>query len=289
MAANYQDELKALDELFHNVGRFRSSEDFLALLEFVRKFRNIAPYNAFLLHVQKPGSQFVATAVDWKRKFNRSIKVGARPLITLFPFGPVRFVYELGDTEGEDFPEELLKPFKTAGTLPDALWSLLMTNLPRECVFYAEADHGTGSAGFIRGADRGKFQLVKDKKVPVLYELVVNGNHSTEEKFATIAHELGHLYCGHLGSPDPSWWTARTGLPLNVKEFEAESVAWLVCERVGVKNPSEQYLRDYLGNNGEIPPVSLEAIFKAALRVESMTKRTLSIRKLPEKKSGRAS
>lgn len=51
-----------LDKLFIEVGIYRESKDLKNLFEFIKKFRNIAPYNAMLLHVQKPGSQYVASA-----------------------------------------------------------------------------------------------------------------------------------------------------------------------------------------------------------------------------------
>jgi hypothetical protein len=49
--------------------------------------------------------------------------------------------------------------------------------------------------------------LVKEKPVPefidvpLRYELKLNSKHSASENYATLAHELGHLYCGHLGTP----------------------------------------------------------------------------------------
>lgn len=113
----------------------------------------------------------------------------------------------------------------------------------------------------------------------MLYHLVVNQNHSKEEKFATIAHELGHLYCGHLGTPNENWWPDRRKEHINIREFEAESVAWLVCERAGLKNPSAEYLSGYMNENAQIPQVSLENVLKAAGMIEAMTLRGLSLRK----------
>ena len=44
-----------LDELFLKVGLYRHSEDLRELFLFIRKFPRLAPYNAFLIHIQKPG------------------------------------------------------------------------------------------------------------------------------------------------------------------------------------------------------------------------------------------
>ena len=273
-------DIKALDELFEEVGVYRHGKDFKELFDFIKKFPKIAPFNAFLIHIQKPGSQYVASVSEWKNKFNRTIKPGARPLVILWPFAPVHFVFELEDTEGPDsFPSSLLKPFQTEGKISLKKYQRLLNNLPRVGISYHEVDHGTASAGFIKTVSGYTVRGIGESLMKVLYNLVVNKNHSNEEKFATIVHELGHLFCGHLGSPDKKWYPNRINLEKKVQEFEAESVAWLVCERFGIKNPSAEYLTGYLGENGEIPRISFEAVLKAAGMIEAMTQRSTKLRK----------
>lgn len=58
-----------LDQLFLEVGTYRNATDYMELLKFVRRFRKMKPYNAMLLHVQKPGNTFVASASDWWERF----------------------------------------------------------------------------------------------------------------------------------------------------------------------------------------------------------------------------
>ena len=110
-----------LDKLFNDIGTYRKCTDFNELIKFIKKFPRIAPYNAMLIHIQKPGSNYVASATEWKKRFNRTIKPGARPLVILRPFGPVAFVFELSDTEGESFyfPDKLLNPFSVEGKLSE--------------------------------------------------------------------------------------------------------------------------------------------------------------------------
>ena len=64
-----------------------------------------APFNAMLLQVQKPGLTYAASAADWRLRFGRKPKEGARPLLILWPFAPVALVYDVMDTEGEDLPD----------------------------------------------------------------------------------------------------------------------------------------------------------------------------------------
>jgi hypothetical protein len=262
----------ALDKLFQEVQCYQKGQDLQDILKFIKRFKYLAPFNAFLLHVQKPGSRYVASASDWRNRFNRNIKPEARPLVILWPFGPVSFVFELSDTEGkEPFPEELINPFGIEGRLAPQLFQRLRQNLIRFGVSYHEADYGSGAAGCIKISDHFDILFVGEKEVKIFCNLVVNKNHSDQEKFATITHELGHLFCGHLGSPDPKLWPRRTNLEEHIKEFEAESVTWLVCERIGIKNPSASYLSGYLGEDKKIPPISFDTVLKAAGLVESMT------------------
>lgn len=264
-----------LDKLFFEIETYRESSHLKELFEFVRRFPYIAPYNAMLIHIQKPGSNYVASATKWRDKFNRTIKPGARPLVILRPFGPVSFVFELSDTEGyQPFPEELLNPFKVEGQIPNEKFINLKTNLINDGISYSEAEHGTSSAGFIQTTDSTKrIKIYKGQKeiiLKVVYNLVVNKNHSKETKFATILHELGHIYCGHLGTPNSKWWDSRCHLNINQEEFEAECVCWLICERLGIGNPSAKYLSGYLDNNREIPQISIDTVLKSVGIIESM-------------------
>lgn len=49
------DDLEALDALFRRSDRYRSTEEYRNLLDFVGKLFDYSPYNAALLHVQDPG------------------------------------------------------------------------------------------------------------------------------------------------------------------------------------------------------------------------------------------
>ena len=94
-----------------------------------------------------------------------------------------------------------------------------------------------------------------------------------------MVHELAHLYCGHLGSPNVDWWPDRRGLSDNVEEFEAETIAYVVCKRLGIVNPSESYLADYVEQHEQVPTVSLACIMKTAGLIESMSKKKMKPRK----------
>lgn len=85
-----------LDVLFSQVLSFRTSENFRYFMDEIAALPLISPYNAMLVHMQRPGSRYVATAERWKT-MGAKIREGANPLIILRPFGPVEFVYEESD------------------------------------------------------------------------------------------------------------------------------------------------------------------------------------------------
>lgn len=278
-AGSDRDDQGALDKLFQQVEEYRNSKNFHDLLTFIKRFPKYAPFNAFLLHTQKPGSLYVASVSEWDA-LNRSVKPGARPLVILWPFAPVHFVYELGDTEGDEpLPDEVINPFKNRGSLSRGRLEILLGNLLCFGISCHESDHGSASAGFIEVAKVPEIRTIQDQRVRVNYHLVLNQNHENAVKFATAAHELGHLFCGHLGTMSDRLWPNRAGLAKEVEEFEAESVAWLLCERANLENPSAQYLADYLDSHAKIPEISVETVLKAVRMVESMLEKPLRPRK----------
>jgi len=87
-------------------------------------------------------------------------------------------------------------------------------------------------------------------------------------QIATLAHELGHVYCGHIGGHPKGHWPARQGMPNPLRELEAEAVAWLVCGRRGIEPNSPDYLHT-LVPKVNLADVSMFSIYSAANRVEA--------------------
>ncbi len=286
--------LRALDELFSVARQYKSGKAYLELLAFVARFRFYSPFNAMLIHVQMPGARFVAPPHRWLRDYHRRIRAGARPLVILQPMGPVMFVFDVSDTESEDgappLPAAVENPFEVhKGKINDEL-TLTVENAKRDGVAMIEYEAGSQSAGKIAWAKEGKSLsvLVKQKpeseywSVPRRFELLLNSKLSREAKYATLAHELGHLYCGHLGTLNEKWWPDRQGLSHEMREFEAESVCYLVCNRLGIDNPSDEYLAGYLQHHSETPSISLDCVMKAAGLIEQRGRTHLKPRKEKE-------
>jgi len=282
---------RSVDELFNLARRYRLSEAFRQLLEFVSKFHFYSPFNAMLIHVQLPGATFVAPPRRWLLDYRRRIKADARPIVILQPMGPVMFVLDVSHTEPEpgapELPREVTHPFEVRRGRVDRELLLTIENAKRDGVDVVPRAAGSQSAGAITKAASGKTLefIVKERpetayqSVPLRYELLFNSSLSDEAKYATLTHELGHLYCGHLGTPNDRWWPDRRGLLGPVAEFEAEAICYLVCNRLGIDNPSDQYLAGYLVPGQDVPPISLECVMKTAGLIEQMGRQLLKPRK----------
>ncbi len=253
-----------LDQLLADSRLYTKSKDYKALLDFVVRLRNFAPFNAMLLQVQKPGLSYAASARDWRDRFGRRPKEGARPLLILWPFGPVALVYDVLDTVGQPLPEDVAS-FPARGDIEEAelkSFELLLRKKNIDCI---SVDVGDKKAGLIY-----VLQRASDEKKATQYRIHINRNHKPAVKFTTLAHELGHLCLGHLGPDKKLKLPERPALNHSQQELEAESVAYLVCERYGVKSKSQTYLSNFVDANTTTDQIDVYQVMRAAGQVEAL-------------------
>jgi hypothetical protein len=175
---------------------------------------------------------------------------------------------------------------------------LTIQNAKRDGVRVSERADGSQRAGSIQWAAAGQhleFTIVNKQmpistQVPLWFELQLNSSLSAESRFGTLIHELAHLYCGHLGTPNRRWWPDRQNLSHVVREFEAESVSYLVCARLGIDTASDEYLAGYVRKSPATPAISLGRVLKSVWLLEQMGRTRLGLRKatIPQPTSGRA-
>ena len=253
-----------LDQLLRESQLYKKSKDYKDLLDFVIRLRNFAPFNAMLLQVQKPGLRYAASAYDWWERFGRAPKEGARPLLILRPFGPVVLVYDVMDTEGANLPQDVTA-FPAQGTIDAGRLSSFIFLMKKKSIECCWIDAGDQRAGAIRVVHRA----ANDKEV-TQYRMQINRNHVAAVQFVTVAHELGHLFLGHLGPDKALKAPARTSLGHPQRELEAESVAYLVCGRNGVRSKSETYLTNYVETNTTVDDIDVYQVMRAAGQVEAL-------------------
>ncbi len=253
-----------LDQLLADSRLYRSGADYKNLLDFAVRLRNFAPFNAMLLQIQKPGLNHAASARDWLETFGRTIKEDARPLLILWPFGPVALVYDLMDTDGEPIPAGVAA-FAATGVIDQLALARFEKYLFKKNITWTKLDAGDRKAGSI--------QLVKRPAKPgesSSYKMDVNKNHEPNVQFSTLAHELAHLFLGHLGRDSYLRIPDRPPLNHQEQELEAESTAFIVCARNGVECQSQSYLASYVNKDTTTERLDLYQIMRAAGQVETI-------------------
>ncbi len=267
-------ELNAVDEIFSSSHRLHTGQEYVNFLNFISRFPNYSPLNCFLLFIQNPSISYVATARTWTRKFRRRPKMDARPMVILAPMGPIRFVFDIKDTQGHPVANGLLesppsKPRHFRKVYENTLFNCTIQGIT---VYETSLEQGNAdTATRITPALRKKYKdlhLKKDSN----YLIIVDQQHSLEDKYSSLIYELGHIFCGHLGIDSNAWWSERRSVNVLSEQIEAESTAFLVCRRNGLHACSKKYLTAQASSNQQLPIFSLNAVLQAANYIEDMGK-----------------
>lgn len=107
---------RAINQLYEAAAREKGSEAFLEFIEFVARFQNLSVFNAMLVRVQRPGAMAVAARRKWEALGGR-VDPDAIPIMTLQPFGPVQFVFDIADVSGIKARDECMRAIGAAGHL----------------------------------------------------------------------------------------------------------------------------------------------------------------------------
>ncbi|WP_099080286.1 ImmA/IrrE family metallo-endopeptidase [Vibrio sp. PID17_43] len=257
-----QKHKSTFDELVDLTRGYRSSSSYFQFIQFVAKIKNYSAYNVALIYSQNPNVTYVASKADWSKRHNRTVNKDARPLIILAPFHPVMFVFDVNDTEGAPLPDRVFAPFWAKGNTPEHAVAKLHKLAKRLSVIIHEEPRSATSAGCI------KTNYIENEFKS--YILEINSNHAPQVRFATLVHELAHLMCGHLGIHNVNEsWKERTNLSLDQREFEAESVSYIICKRFGIRSNSEEYLSGYVKCKDFIPDISIDTVLHVAGTIEN--------------------
>lgn len=274
---------KSIQYMLGAAMQYGGVRDYVDLLDRVAALDQYKPFNALLVLLQRPSATFLLPAHQWMEKYGRVPRPGQQPLVMLQPRGPVMFLFDVSQTEapdgGKTLPLHLRNPFATADMRSaDSALGWLTTNAKGDGVRVSPAGHGLRSAGCIWATDQGMSQSALMRKrpdtygsVPVHYETLLNDAYSATERLATLAHELGHLYCGHIGTHDTELWRGRPGLSTPLQELEAESVAWIVFKRLAPGVDLPEYLKQYFRKGEPRPEADIERVLVAAGRVIEMS------------------
>ena len=267
--------ISSIDFLLGQSRRYRDSQSFQELIDFVGRFRDYAPYNNMLVRIQNPSCGFFATAKDWRVRFKRALKEDARPMLILAPMHPVMLVYDIDQTEGDELPEELKKFSRFEGVWDPRLLTRMIENAKS---YRIRVDMKTLSS------TNGGFATVARESGDSKMRVAIHDGLDEPSRFGVLCHELAHILLGHLGSDFDHWWPARTNLSHAAVEVEAESVAWVVTSRFGLAGSSAAYVSRHL-KDGQTPTgVSPDMIAKTSGLIERMARDSIPAKKPRKRK-----
>ncbi len=242
-----EDKLAELhQQITEGVAALVGSDAWRAMLDTAARFHSYSLGNLLLIGMQAPAAARVAGFGTWQG-LGRQVRKGERGIAILAPCtcrpkpaaqGPdgqpapaaeaggvapaveagrrqVRgfrrvFVFDVAQTDGEPLPE--VAPVLLTGQAPAGLWDHLASQVTRHGYTVARGDC-SGANGYTDPASR---------------TVRVRADVDDAQAVRTLAHELGHIECGHVADL-PTYATCRGRC-----EVEAESVAYIVTAAAGM-------------------------------------------------------
>ncbi len=225
------DRLKAAhDKLELAVAEIASGDDWKRMLQVVSKFHRYSFNNHLMIFMQRPDATVVAGFNRWK-SLGRFVKKGEKGIAI---FAPCRYnaivedengdeqsvhqvkgfrvvhVFDISQTEGEDLPDlDAVRPRLLNGDAPDGIWDALVAHAAKINFEVIREQRGTEN-GYCDFAAK---------------LIAVRPDVSSAQAVKTLIHELGHALL-HSGGPI---------LSRGVAEVEVESVAFVVCNAIGLE------------------------------------------------------
>jgi DNA primase len=245
-----------LARLAEGIRQLTTSVAWTAWLQVQSRFYRYSFGNTLLIGLQRPDASQVAGFHRWK-SLGRSVRRGSRGIAILAPMvrrlqardedsedvsivaaPPTAFrivyVFDVADTDGRELPTVPCHPLR--GEAPATLFERLAAvgeSRGFTVVLDAMADsRANGDTGF--GDRRIR---VRDSLAPA-------------QRVKTLAHELGHALLHEGGATDRA-----------LAELEAESVAFVVCDAVGIASDdySFGYVATWVGGDADGAEAALRA------------------------------
>jgi antirestriction factor ArdC-like protein len=247
---------KAIEQLSQALERGHS-ETLREYLAAMARFHRYSLHNIMLIASQRPDATHVAGFQTWKQ-LGRFVKRGTKGILILAPIvlrketesdnreeqterSAIRFravyVFDVTDTDGKPLPELANAEGDPSGyteRLKEFIASRAIQLEYSEAIYPAQGQCSPG-------------------------KIVLLPGQCAAEEFATLAHETGHAL---LHGQDRRSETTKC-----VRETEAEAVAFVVCEAIGLKaQNSADYIQLYSGDK-ETLAESLEHVQRASAEI----------------------
>lgn len=250
-AAELKNEItKHIEELAKATDSARVSEEMTRYLDICSRFHQYSPCNVWMILMHKPEASYVSGYKKWQT-LNRFVRKGEKGIPILAPLVfkenkqdpnsdevlmgfKVVYVYDVSQTDGDPLPDP-----------PD--WKSPEKNKELEEKFIQFANSKeiqvsvVKQAGEIQGVSKGG-------------SIEIDPSAGTKTLIHEIAHELMHR---DENSPVESC----------LRELEAESVAYIVCNHFGLEISSSPNYIALHGADSEMIKGHLERIRKTAMEV----------------------
>lgn len=236
------DLLKRLDQ---GLTELFESENYKNYLDTMSKFHNYSFNNTLLIALQNPGATHVASYTDWKNKFHRQVMKGEKAIriIAPAPFkkeiekevkngltGEIKkekteivipaykavSVFDISQTEGDEFPVIGVDELKGDVGNYEELKNILKNLSPVEILY----DDISGDA-------KGFYDLTEKK-------IVIKKEMEQIQEIKTLVHEIAHALLHDKEGALVDNVTQDTEWNRRTKEVQAESVAYTVCQHLGI-------------------------------------------------------
>jgi len=248
---------EAFDQLVRDIEAGKS-ERLEAYLKAMGRFHRYSLGNAVLIQLQRPDATHVAGFWTWQR-LGRRVKKGERGIAIMVP---VVYRKEVRQEDDRDMEHETISTFKTA-----YVFDISQTEgQPLPEFAKVQGDPGVYLARlewFI--ADRGirlerSANLRTAEGVSTGGAILVKAHLVAADEFSVLVHELAHemLHRDPVIRPQDR----------NVREAEAEAVAYVVCQAIGldVNTASSDYIQLYNGDKTTLM-ASLDRIQLTAAKI----------------------
>lgn len=265
---------RAAKLLADNVANLMYSETFKAALKFRTKFHQYSFSNVYLIYAQCPTATYVPGYKTWQ-SLGRQVKKGESSIAILAPV--IRKVEENGAETRKVVAFQTASIFDIAQTQGDAIPELPVPQLLkldsdtiqqtlRRLESYAQSQNITVLKTSFANTALGSFHY-RSKTIRLRDDL------PPLQQTKTLIHELAHAL---MHKKDDN-------KPRHIKELEAESTAFLVCDSLGLDSSSYSfpYLSCWEDDPSEILPAAERACKVADEILEAITTINLFPMKLP--------
>lgn len=279
------DKLKEItDKLEQGIEELFNSEQYKEYLKTMSKFTDYSFNNTMLIFMQRPDASHIAGYKSWQTNFNRHVKRGEKGITIIAPCpykekterertDPVTnqpvlgadgrpatetiettrisfravTVFDISQTEGEPLPS--LGVDELTGSVEN--YAAFFDTLKQTSPFPIEFEAMEGKKGYCNFQER---------------RIAIKESMSETQNIKTAIHEITHAQLHDYYNTAGQDAAPENKKSRNMREVEAESVAYVVCQRYGIDTSeySFPYVAGWESHDKEILKNSLSVIQETA-------------------------